>query len=278
VSGDPDEESSRRRVLALFVAALFALVGGGAGVSNLLGGDSDSETGVDLSVDYDVTPSDPTPTPDDGGRTPDGDGAGPPSEQPDATTESDDGSPTDPTPTDTPVRYDSTDPPSDVSATPTPSAPGDDPVTASIPPVSVASVEPGDGGTVDLSLTLSGSPASLWARGELTAVDEGGTTEAERSAGDTGPPGELQEYVQVRLWYDADGDGATDEGERVVYEGSLADLDDAGGWIPLTDGCVTPGDHTATFRWDLPTDAPNVVQTDSASFTLGIAADTADCA
>jgi hypothetical protein len=280
VSGEPDEESSsRRRVLALLLAGLLALLSAGAGVSNFFTGDGDDgdEDGVDLSVDYTVTPDDPTPTPTPGGES-SADEATDPPEQPDATTGTDTGSGDEPTPTDVPIPYDADDPAPVAATTATP---GDDPVTASIPPVSVENVEPGDDGTVDLSLTLSGSPARLWVRGDVTAVDEGGTTEAERSAGDTDGPGELQDYVQVQVWYDADGDGTADADEPVVYEGTLAGLGAAGdddGWIPLTTTCSAPGTHAATLRWTLPFDAPNTVQTDGVSFSLGVAADTSGCA
>ena len=275
MSDASDEESSRRRLLALLAAALLALLGAGTG----LFGNDDGDDGVDLSVDYDVTPDEPvptptpTPTPTPGGGGSGADGATDSPERPDGTA----GTDADDSTSATPPRRDDSDDESNNPRTPT-GTPGGELVAASIPPVSVADVEPGDGGTVDLSLTLSGSPAQLWVRGDVTAVDEGGTTEAERSAGDTGGTGELQEYVRVQLWYDADGDGAVSGGERVVYEGTLAELDARDGWITLTEGCVAPGTHTARFRWDLPSDAPNVVQTDGVSFSLGVAADTSGCA
>jgi hypothetical protein len=276
VSDESDEESSRRRLLALLGAALLALIGAGTGVSNLFGrDDGDDESGVDLSVDYDVTPAEPvptpTPTPTPSGGESDADDAADLPERPNGTAATDaDGSTAD--------GFPRRDDPDDESDTPRRTAtPGDDMVATSVPPVSVAGVEPGDGGTVDLSLTLSGAPARLWVRGDVTAIDEGGTTEAERSAGDDGGTGELQEYVRVRLWYDVDDDGAVSGGEPVVYEGTLAGLDARDGWIALTGTCVAPGTHTARFRWDLPSDAPNVVQTDGVSFSLGVAADTSEC-
>jgi hypothetical protein len=263
VSGEPDEGSSRRRALALLLAGLLALVGAGAGISNRLVGrhTDEPEDGVDLSVDYVVTPdAGPTPTPTPGGGS-DADAASVP---PAAPTTDDPGR-------DPPSPGDPDDRSAGAAAT-VRSVPTGEPVAVSIPPVSVEDVDPGDGGTVDLSLTLSGSPARLWVRGAVTAVDEGGTTEAERSAGDTTPAGELQEHVRVRLWYD---------GDPAVYDGSLAGLGTAGteaGWLPLTTTCVPPGVHTARFRWDLPFGAPNTVQTDGVSFSLGIAADTGGCA
>ena len=281
VSRDPDETRSRRRVLALLLAGFLTLIGAGVGVSRPFDGrDADATAdGVDLSIDYTVTPDErtPTTTPPPGlGRGADGTAAPP---QRPAAGDGTDRPGRDSVSASTSARDGSGGSPARVS-TATLSTPASDPVAVSTPPVSVTRVEPGDGGTVTLSMTLSGAPARLWARGVVTATDEGGTTEAERSAGDTTAAGELQTHVEVRLWYDADADGVVDGGERVAYEGPLADLNGAGaetGWIPLTAACVAPGTHTAQFRWDLPVDTPNTVQTDSVSFSLGIAADTSEC-
>jgi hypothetical protein len=275
VSGEADEDgSSRRRLLALLAAAILALVGAGTG--NFFGGDD--AAGPDLSVDYSVasdepnaTPT-PTPTP-----TPGGGGAGSPddaTDQPETTAETGGDSESDATSDDEARRFDDSDD-SDDSRSASTATPGEL-VTSSIPPVSVNDVEPGDGGVVDLSLTLSRSPARLWVRGDASDFEENGVVDAERKAGDTGGPGELQRHLRVRLWYDADGDGAVDD-DTLVYEGTLAGLDGVDGWMPLTDGCVSPGTHTARFRWELPADAPNTVQTDAASFSLSVAADASAC-
>ena len=286
MSGEPDASgSSRRRLLALFGAALLTLLGAGAGASNFFGDDEDDDGSIDLSVDYSVTPDEPTPTPTPtptpGGGGNSADGATAPPEQPDTTTGADEGDESEPTPTETPWRYDDPDddPRSQASVSATAATtPSAELVATSIPPVSVGDVEPGDGGTVDLSITLSGSPARLWVRGDVTSVDEGGTTEVERSAGDDGAPGELQDYVQVQVWDDADGDGTVSDGDTVVFEGTLAALDAHDAWIALTETCVAPGTQSIRFRWDLPADAPNTVQTDGVSFSLGVAADTSECA
>lgn len=268
-------------MLALLLAGFLTLVGAGVGISRPSDGRGADATadGVDLLIDYTVTPDERTPT---ATPTPDHrrgtDGTVTPPARPAATTGIDRPG-RDPVLTPAPTR-DPDGSPTGVT-TATRSAPASDPVVVSTPPVPVTRVEPGDGGTVTLSMTLSGAPARLWVRGVVTATDEGGTTEAERSAGDTTAAGELQTYVRVRLWYDADADGVAGGGERAAYEGSLAGLGDAGtemGWIPLTATCVAPGTHTAQFRWDLPVDTPNTVQTDGVSFSLGIAADTSECA
>jgi len=293
---EPDEqqdESSRRRLLVLLLAAFLALVGAGTGATNLLGGRDDGDDGLDLSINYSVTPDEPnaTPTPAANPSSSGGGGNPPidvtdPSEGSDTT---DDGTGSETT-TDEPWQSDDSDNdrratgtgPEPTTTTTTTVTPEGDLVTSSIPPVSVDDIEPGDGGVVDLSLTLSGSPARLWVRGTATDFAERGLVEAEANAGDAGEPGELQEFVQVRLWYDGDGDGdgRVSGGDNLVYAGTLADLNDLDGedgWVPLTETCVPPGTHTARFRWELPTDAPNTVQTDSASFSLGVAADASAC-
>jgi len=271
VSGGADEDgSSRRRLLALLGAALLTLVGAGTG--DFFGG---GETDPDLSVDYSVasdnpsagptpTPTPrPTPTPSGGGADDSDDST----DRPETTTRADDGSESDAN--DERRRVD--DP--DDSRSATTERPGEL-VASSIPPVSVSDVEPGDGGGVDLSLALSGSPARLWIRCDASDFEEHGTADAERKAGDTGEPGELQRHLRVRLWYDA---STVDDSDSLVYEGTLAGLDGEDGWISLTDGCAAPGTHTARFRWELPADAPNTVQTDAASFSLGVAADASTC-
>jgi hypothetical protein len=285
---EDDEDSSRRRLLALLGAFLLALLGAGAGTLNLLtgGGDGDEETGLTLSVDYSVTPDPPsTPTPEadgtrdgTGGTTGAGEGTDPAAGSDDPTPETT-GVGTS-SPADDSLGGDDTDDGSLGDGDPSPAVapPTDDAVTSSVPPVSVADVSPGDGGTVDLSLDLSGSPARLWVRADATDFAENGVVESERDAGDAGPPGDLQEHVRVRLWYDADDDGALGRGERVVYDGTLADLDALSEWTALTDVCVPPGSHAVRFRWSLPVDAPSTVQTDGATFSLGVAAEASGCA
>lgn len=271
-AGDPDataDDSSRRRLLVLLGAGLLAVVGAGFGALPRF--DDDPAPDPDLSIEYDVTADrTPTPAPTPAGGATDAD----PTPVPDAPADDDGptGQPADPpagesTADGSDLADGDRDPP---SAGPGRAATPDDPVAAAVPPIDLDDVAPGDGGTVDLSLSLSGSPARLWVRGTVTDVAEGGVTDAERTAGDGGPSGELQEHVRVRLWYD-DADG------RPAYEGSLAGLDAVSEWIPLTDACVASGTHAVRFRWDLPADAPNSVQTDSVSFSLGVAADAGEC-
>jgi hypothetical protein len=277
------EDSSRRRLLALFATLLFTLFGAGTGTLTFLSGDGDGDGdgegagGLDLSVDYSVNP-DPSTTPTDGGTEGDGSDS---AADPDGT----DGSPGTEAPFVTPPgdssSDDGDDSPSDDDSRSSerrrtdPAA--DDLVASSVPPVSVPELMPGDGGDVDLSLSLSGSPARLWVRADVTDTTERAVVEPERSAGDTDQSGELHEHVRVRLWCDLDDDGTIDSGEPVAYDGTLAELDAADDWIALTDSCVSTGDHTVRFRWDVPTDVPNTVQADGATFSLRVGAEASAC-
>jgi hypothetical protein len=279
-ASDPDDgRSSRRRLLALLGAGGLGLLGAGFGGTAPF--DDDSAPDPDLSVERSAVPdrTDPTPTPTPGTGT---------------------GSDVDPTLTPTPGPGTDTGPGPGVDQTETPSgsaapptdhdsdatdagrerarsvaSPGtalpDGAAAAAVPPIDLADVMPGDGGVVDLSLSLSGTPARLLIRGTVTETTESGVTEPERSAGDDGPPGELQRHVRVRLWYDRDG------GDRVIYEGPLGGLDALSEWTPVTDACVTPGTHVVRLRWSIPESAPNRMQTDSATFLLGVAADASGC-
>lgn len=264
-----DDHVSRRRLLMVLGAGLAGAFGAGIGGFDPDGGGND---GIDLSVDSTSTPTDP--------------GGGP--------TATPDGSPT-PTPTPTPTatgggdgsdrngRDDGDDwfddwaddrhddpsqdqrdgPSSDGSAG---DGPGNDGggerITATTSPVTVSGVTPGDGGVVDVSLSLSGGPARLSVQADATDFAERGLTDPERAGGDGGPPGELQEHVRVRLRYDG--------GERALHEGSLASLSD---WTPLTGECVPPGTHRLRLEWRLPRDTPDRVQSDAATFSLGFAAE-----
>jgi hypothetical protein len=269
--GEPNEDTSRRRLLVLLGAAGLAVLGSGMGASDRLGGDGADDGGPSLTVAYSVTSdpatTPPTPTPTPTGGT--GGSGGAPGRPPAAPPERD---PTEANPNggDDDDRFTTRSDGTDDSDPSTASLLAD-PVDAAVPPVTLSDVTPGDGGRVDIEVSLSGTPARLWARGAVTDADEGTVLEVERAAGDEGPPGELQAHVDVRLWYDDGGE------ERVAYEGPLAGLDAVSAWTPLTDACVAPGTHTVHLRWDLPADTPNVVQTDSVTFSLGVAADAGDC-
>ena len=149
-----------------------------------------------------------------------------------------------------------------------------------VPVIELADVKPGDCGTLTTTLYVCGNPSRLWLAVDVVDAAENDRRPEEILAGDeTVDVGELGELVDVTVRIDAD--GVVDGTDRVVYEGTLAGLGAAGdddGWIPLTATCAAPGTHVATLRWTLPSDAPNTVQTDGVSFSLGVAADTSGCA
>ncbi|WP_229126284.1 SipW-dependent-type signal peptide-containing protein [Halapricum desulfuricans] len=105
--------------------------------------------------------------------------------------------------------------------------------------------------------------------------------------------GELADAISATLWYDDDCDNERDEGEEIIFEGSLAT---ALGALTANDGRGLPldGDRSSTFdetqddesaagrdcfdadtqhcigfEWELPIDHANEIQTDSLAFDLG---------
>ncbi|AZH25382.1 SipW-dependent-type signal peptide-containing protein [Haloplanus aerogenes] len=97
--------------------------------------------------------------------------------------------------------------------------------------------------------------------------------------------GELADALQVTIWYDDDCDNILDDTEEVVFEGSLADAMvqlGTGNGIPLAGdidaaqgggtgrNCYSATQrHCIGFRWDLPVDHANEIQSDSVRFDLG---------
>ncbi|MFB6123960.1 MAG: hypothetical protein ABEJ78_10940 [Haloferacaceae archaeon] len=185
------------------------------------------------------------------------------------------------------------------------------------PVVDLPNVHPGDRGTVVLGLLAENAEARVWLR--LTAAEfrENRRTEPEAVDGDaTGDVfatdgslvdggGELQEHVDVRLWYDT---GILDTGMAVgcngVYDpvveslvalpetsvrpradGTLADLSAnaalgegvALDFGLLDDGCLPVGrERCLGVAWRVDADVGNLIQTDSATFALEFAVTTCD--
>lgn len=178
------------------------------------------------------------------------------------------------------------------------------------PIVTIDNALPGDSGSVSFRLHAQSETESdfeLLMRMHATegAFSENGRTEPEIVAGDSGPPGELQEFVSVTGWYDMNGmidtadscNGVRDIGERFIdanpsgdtqqVDGdTLADVTSSamlGEWTQL-DGepgsadtleCLPVGEDNAIclgLAWELPDDLPgvddNIIQTDSAEFTI----------
>jgi predicted ribosomally synthesized peptide with SipW-like signal peptide len=128
-------------------------------------------------------------------------------------------------------------------------------------------VKPKDAGEATISFHVCGNPAYVWLR--AAGEDAENTTyEPETEAGDTARDaferGELDDFLWVRAFHDPNCSNALDDGEPVIYEGSLTGLLGAiGEGIPLEyptdtddDGtvgtCYEPGTHCIAVEWYLP--------------------------
>jgi len=158
-------------------------------------------------------------------------------------------------------------------------------------------VKPGDFGEVTFSFHLCDNPGYVWMFADNVEWAENGLTEPERK-----DPDEMDDYVELMdairtvWWYDTDGDNVLDEGEEVIFRGSLKDSLDAlmtDNGIPLDGDRGTAYDEIAAigdeanpqygirecfdpsttvyvgFAWYLPVDHANEIQTDSVQFDVG---------
>lgn len=183
------------------------------------------------------------------------------------------------------------------------------------PVVTLPNVHPGDRGTLVLGLLAENAEARVWLRTAASEFRENNLTEPELVDGDTSVDvfdvdgtlesggGELQDYVDVRLWYDT---GILDTGVAVgcngVYDplveslvslpatsplpvanGTLAELSNAMdegvelGFGFLENGCLPVGrERCLGFEWRVDPDVGNLIQTDSVTFTLEFAVTTCD--
>jgi hypothetical protein len=161
------------------------------------------------------------------------------------------------------------------------------------PVVSLTDVMPGDSGVVVVGLLLTDRPGDVWFLPEAppSGYKENGHTEPERMANDVTPDeGELQDELEIEVWYD-DGllgfggcDGTQNAGEstvsdgrgdvagalREVYERFVLDSDTNG--IRLFDCLETGESRCIGVRWRLPEETGNHVQTDGVDFSLRFAA------
>ncbi|QSG11733.1 M73 family secreted endopeptidase [Halapricum desulfuricans] len=163
---------------------------------------------------------------------------------------------------------------------------------------SALNLMPGDSGTLTVEMSLTDGTADSFPQFafELTRTDENDLTDPEREAGDDTPDeGELQNYLDVKIFYDTgtlgvDMWGATngeqDLGEGLIdpdAEGTLAEVADAlpdkddVEWLTLDAEPTTSGADPLTdnntvavsFGWVFArSGAINATQTDSVSFDL----------
>ncbi|WP_255150865.1 hypothetical protein [Halorarius halobius] len=159
------------------------------------------------------------------------------------------------------------------------------------PVVTFDGVLPGDSGTATFRLTQAAPgrdvegerpPLRVRLRPRVTANAENGLTEPERMAGDTTPErGELLDSVDARLWRD-DGvlgsgvgacNGRHEEGEPLLAEGSLRELDTDSGIVLAGPGgardCLSPKATLCVgLEWSVDSNVGNLVQGDSLRFDL----------
>jgi len=103
-------------------------------------------------------------------------------------------------------------------------------------------VKPADYGTNLISLHVNDNDAWICLLVDTTADDDNGLVDPEVTANDTtdgANAGELDNYLNVALWDDEDGDGIHDGGEAILYSGLLANADMViaeGGGTPVPGG------------------------------------------
>jgi hypothetical protein len=163
--------------------------------------------------------------------------------------------------------------------------------------VQIPDIKPGDSGTLALGLSTAADegeppPAEIRMRVRAANPRENGRTEPERKAGDTTPNvGELQEFIDVDLWYDTGVrvgsvplygtcDAADNTGDTPLAAGSLGEVAgeytlDAGASNPAETGpCLGPDESICvTLDWRMDTDEGNinVIQGDSVEFAIEFA-------
>jgi hypothetical protein len=160
--------------------------------------------------------------------------------------------------------------------------------------IGLDNVLPGDEGVVVVGLLAEDADARVWFKLDLLATPENGRYEPEATAGDAtdgADEGELQDAIDVELWYDTSltggCDGVRNGSEAFVsglstlgsLDGTLAEVaaaTDRGVELDFDlvgTGCLPAGvQRCVAFRWSFP-EAPdnNRSQTDGVSFSLRFA-------
>jgi len=158
------------------------------------------------------------------------------------------------------------------------------------PVIELDDVKPGDFGEVTFNFILCDNPGYVWLNGELQSASENGLTEPEADDPDEdGPEGdtvELLDVVQAAVWID-DGNNYQNGDEAPFAIGSLRDVlgmvDGSNGTSLMGDmnaesgggtgdqGCFSADEeHSIAFAWWVPVDHGNEIQSDSATFDLGL--------
>jgi predicted ribosomally synthesized peptide with SipW-like signal peptide len=171
------------------------------------------------------------------------------------------------------------------------------------PVIGVSDVKPGDFGEVTFDFALCDNPGYVWLNGGLLDASENGLTEPEADDPDEGDGVELLDEIRVTVWYDSGNNVLEDpetivtdrefepnpissaiavSGEdRIVTQGTLREVLDrlsTEKGIPLDADPTTVGHdcytnsptvHYVGFKWELPVDHANEIQSDSVEFDLG---------
>jgi predicted ribosomally synthesized peptide with SipW-like signal peptide len=159
------------------------------------------------------------------------------------------------------------------------------------PVVALDDVKPGDFGEVTFDFVLCDNPGFVWLNGSLRSASENGLTEPEADDPDEGEGVELLDVVQAAVWVD-DGNNFQNGDEEPLTVGSIGEvlgMLDGGslgtglnGDIPAEEGGGAAGarncfsaetEHSFVFAWWVPVDHGNEIQSDSATFDLGLYAE-----
>jgi len=168
------------------------------------------------------------------------------------------------------------------------------------PVIALDDVKPGDFGEVTFDFILCDNPGYVWLNGELTSSSENGITEPEaddpqeeenepRPASEDSESDEVEllDVVQAAVWVDdgdnyQDADDTTDpyiddlrsilgmiQGSNGTELQSAMNAEQYGG--TGEQGCFSPDtEHSIVFAWWVPIDHGNEIQSDSATFELGL--------
>jgi len=159
------------------------------------------------------------------------------------------------------------------------------------PVIDLDDVKPGDFGEVTFDFILCDNPGFVWLNGTLRDASENGLTEPEADDPDEGPGVELLDSVRAAVWVD-DGNNFQNGDETPLAVGSIGEVlgmlggESLGtalnGDIPAEEGGGAAGarncfsaetEHSFVFAWWVPIDHGNEIQTDSATFDLGLYAE-----
>ncbi|WP_222928449.1 M73 family metallopeptidase [Haloplanus rubicundus] len=160
------------------------------------------------------------------------------------------------------------------------------------PVIELDDVKPGDFGEITFDFVLCDNPGFVWLDGTLRAAAENGLTEPEADDPDEEEGVvELLDVVQAAVWID-DGNNYQNGTESPITVGSIRDVlgmlnegslgTALNGDIPAEEGggaagarnCFSGGtQHSVVFAWWVPVDHGNEIQSDSATFDLGLYAE-----